>query len=65
MKLSAAGMAAVAAVPAKGAPAGEIGVRLTAGAKRYAEEQPIEWQAASGSSAGAIVLEPALSLIHI
>ena len=59
MRLSAAGMAAAAAVPAKGAPSGDIGVRLTAGAKRYAEEQPLQWQAASGPSTGAIVLDPA------
>ena len=59
MRLTAAGMAAVAAVPAKGAPSGDIGVRLTAGAKRYAEEQPLQWQLGGGPSTGAIVLDPA------
>ena len=59
MRLTAAGMAAAAAVPSQGAPSGAIGVRLTAGAKRYAEEQPLQWQPAGGPSAGAIVLDPA------
>ncbi|HEY1205723.1 MAG: glycoside hydrolase family 30 beta sandwich domain-containing protein [Bryobacteraceae bacterium] len=58
MRWTAAGMAAVAAVPAQGAPAGDIHVRLTAGAKRYAEEPPLPWQAAAGPSMGAIVLDP-------
>jgi glucosylceramidase len=58
MRLTAAGMAAVAAVPADGAPAGDIRVRLTAGAKRYAEEPPLPWQLATGPSTGAIVLDP-------
>jgi glucosylceramidase len=58
MRLTAAGMAAAAALPAKGGPNGEIGVRLTAGAKRFAEEQPLKWQPAAGPSAGAIVLDP-------
>ncbi len=58
MRLTAAGMAAVAAVPAKGAPEGELGVRVTAGAKRFAEEQPLKWQPAAGPSAGAILLDP-------
>ena len=59
MTLTATGMAAMAAVPAKGAPSGDIGVRLTAGAKRYAEEQPLQWQLGGGPSTGAIVLDPA------
>jgi len=59
MRLTAAGMAAAATVPAKGAPSGDVRIRLTAGAKRYAEEQPLQWQAAVGSSAGAIILDPA------
>jgi glucosylceramidase len=58
MRLTAAGMGAMAALPAKGAPAGAIGVRLTAGTKRYAEEAPLEWQPAGSPSAAAIVLEP-------
>ena len=58
MRLTAAGMAAVAAVPAKGAPEGDLGVRVTAGAKRFAEEQPLKWQPAAGPSADAILLDP-------
>jgi glucosylceramidase len=59
MRLPAAGWPAAATVPAQGAPSGDIGVRLTAGAKRYAEEQPLSWQPAGSPSLGAIVLDPA------
>ncbi len=59
MKLSAAGMAAATAVPARGAPEGDVSVRLTAGQKRFAGEAPLKWQPSSGSSAGAVVLDPA------
>jgi glucosylceramidase len=58
MKLTAAGIAVAGGVPAKGGPAGEIRVRVTAGAKRYAEAPPLAWQAAAGPSAGAIMLDP-------
>jgi glucosylceramidase len=58
MRLTAAGMAAAAAVPAKAAPEGDIGVRVTAGARRFAAEQALQWQPAAGPSTGAIVLDP-------
>jgi len=38
--------------------AGAIAVRQTAGTKRFGEEPALKWQAATGSSAGAIVLDP-------
>jgi glucosylceramidase len=69
MKLAAAGAAGVAlaeALPASAqvvnaggkAPKGSVAVRLTAGAKRYAEQPPIQWQPAAGSAGDAIILNP-------
>jgi glucosylceramidase len=58
MRLTAAGMAAAAALPAQGAPGGDIRVRVTAGAQRFAEAQPLQWLPAAGPSAGSIVLDP-------
>jgi len=46
------------ATPAWAQPAGTITVQQTAGAKRFAEEPALKWQAAAGSSAGAILLDP-------
>jgi glucosylceramidase len=67
MKLTLAGTAAtIAEVPAKSQalagtnrPAGDIDVRLTAGAKRYAEEKPLKWQPEQGQVADSIILDPA------
>lgn len=59
--LTSAGVAALAAsraVSAQTAPAGEIQVLLTAGAKGLVREAPLRWRAARASSAEAIVLDP-------
>lgn len=59
LKLTAAGMAAAVAAPSSAAlyqPSGRIDVRVTAGARRFAQESPIEWRPASG--AGDILLDP-------
>lgn len=63
MKLASAGMAALAApapaqTPAAGRPSGEISVRLTAGAQRFAQAPAIRWQPERGSPADSIVLDP-------
>ena len=62
MKLTAAGVAAVGegaqASTVPGRPGGEIDVRVTAGAKRWAQESPLRWQPAEGVPGGAIVLDP-------
>lgn len=48
------------AISRTGSPAGEIGVRVTAGARRYAEEKPLKWQPGQGGPASdSIVLDPA------
>jgi glucosylceramidase len=61
IKLTLAGVAATAGgASASGAgPAGDISVRVTAGAKRYAEEKPLKWQPERVVSAESIVLDPA------
>jgi glucosylceramidase len=41
------------------APSGEISVHVTSGQKRFAQESPVHWQRRPGSSADAIVLDPA------
>jgi glucosylceramidase len=57
--LTAAGAAALSsAVPASAQPAGTIAVQQTADTKRFAEEPALKWQPATGSSAGAILLDP-------
>ncbi|HKE27619.1 MAG TPA: glycoside hydrolase family 30 beta sandwich domain-containing protein [Bryobacteraceae bacterium] len=59
--LTSAGFAAWAvtrAASAQTAPAGEIQVLSTSGAKRLAREAPIRWRTARASSAEAIVLDP-------
>jgi glucosylceramidase len=40
-------------------PSGEISVRLTAGAKRFAAEAPLKWQPVRDPAAPAVVLDPA------
>ena len=57
VKLAAAGMAASARAQAPSA--GEIGVRLTTGTKRYNQEAPLRWQPARGAETGAITLDSA------
>jgi glucosylceramidase len=71
MKLTSAGVAAMVgsgAAPAQtaaGSPsgtsaaAGDIRVRLTAGAMRLAQEASLQWRPERGSSADAVVLDPA------
>jgi glucosylceramidase len=63
MKLTSAGVAAMfareTASAQTAAPAGEVEVRLTAGTKRLALEDPLKWRPARGSSADSIVLDPA------
>ena len=44
---------------AAAAPTGEIQVRLTAGARRLSQEPALSWQPARGSSAEAVVIDPA------
>ena len=57
--LTTAGAAALSmAAPASAQPAGTIAVQQTADTKRFAEEPALKWQPATGSSAGAIVLDP-------
>jgi glucosylceramidase len=57
--LTTAGAAVLAGAAAASAQtAGTIAVQQTAGTKRFAEEPALKWQPASGSSAGAIVLDP-------
>jgi glucosylceramidase len=62
LKLSAAGMAILSqGVRAFGSPAastGEIDVRLTAGAAKFAPQAAIKWLAAGGMSGDTIVLDP-------
>ena len=62
IRLSSAGAAGlVAARTARagaGLPTGEIRVRLTAGNQRWAEEPPLAWGPARGSSVSAIVVDP-------
>src|ERR1039457_2839937 len=68
MKLTSAGVAAMVgsgAAPAQSpsgtsAPAGDIQVRLTSGAKRLAREASLQWRGERGSSADAVVLDPAM-----
>ena len=68
MKLTSAGVAAMVgsgAAPAQSpsgtsAPAGDIQVRLTSGAKRLAREASLQWRPERGSSADAVVLDPAM-----
>jgi glucosylceramidase len=57
VKLAAAGMAATAR--AQTPSAGEVGVHLTTGTKRYNQEAPLRWRPAQGGAAGAITLDPA------
>lgn len=67
MKITAAGVAGLAvaeALPASAqtlktnnGPIGDISVRLTTGAKRFALEAPLKWQPAATGSAGTIVLD--------
>ena len=66
LKLTSAGVAAMV----QGAPGqaqistgstrtfGEIAVRITAGAKRYAQESPLRWQPERGPSAESILVDP-------
>ncbi len=66
MRLAAAGIATIAGPAAAqsqssvedGRPSGEIAVRVTAGARRFAEDSPLHWQPERGSSAEAIVVDP-------
>jgi len=63
IKLTSAGLAAMAqAAPVRAqnaaAPAGEIEVRVTAGAKRYAQEPSLEWRPETGSSIDSVVIDP-------
>ena len=62
LKLSAAGMAilsqGVRAFGSPAAPMGEIDVRLTAGAAKFAPQAAIKWLAAGGISGDTIVLDP-------
>lgn len=55
-----AAMSMAAALHA-GERSGEIGVRLTAGNKRFSEEKPLNWLPATGVPEGSIVLDPAKS----
>src|SRR5512146_87406 len=67
LKLTAAGIAGMGLVEAMPAatrtvidadrPVGDISVRLTAGAKRFAEQPPIRWRDSSGPTAAAIKLD--------
>ncbi|MBV8834633.1 MAG: hypothetical protein JO108_35995, partial [Acidobacteriaceae bacterium] len=69
IRLTSAGVAALAHIvptPAQSAPAsGEIAVRVTAGAKRYAEERPLHWQSDQGPSAESVVLDPGKSFQEV
>jgi len=62
LKVSAAGVAALSqgayafGVPA--APKGEIDVRLTAGAARFAPQASVKWQSLAGMSGATILLDP-------
>ncbi len=56
---SGAALAASRVASAETAPTGEIQVFSTAGSKRLAREAPLRWHPARGSSAEAIVLDPA------
>lgn len=57
VKLSAVGLAAMSRATA-GRPAGEIAVRVTAGAKRFVQEPALQWQPEGAASAESIVLDP-------
>jgi glucosylceramidase len=65
MKLSAAGLAAMTRARAAGGPAGEIAVRVTAGAKRFAQEPSLQWQREGATSAGSIALDPSRSFQEV
>jgi hypothetical protein len=39
-------------------PSGEITVRVTAGAKRFAVDAPLDWQAERGSPVDSILIDP-------
>jgi glucosylceramidase len=57
--LTTAGIAALSRpTPASAEAVGAITVRQTADAKRFAEEPALKWQPATGSPAGAILLDP-------
>jgi glucosylceramidase len=66
MRLTSAGVATLAGtsaalgqLAASSQPAGQINVWLTSGAKRYAPENPLKWQAEQGAFADSITLHPA------
>jgi glucosylceramidase len=69
LKISALGLGAIHPIPAGAAPAAspkespgptsDISVRVTAGDKRFAEDQPIRWQKTGGKMAGDVIqLDP-------
>jgi hypothetical protein len=68
VKLASAGVVALAqSAVARGQdateavrPAGEIAVRVTGGAKRFAQEPPLRWRPERGSSADSVVIDPGM-----